>query len=46
MKIEDLLLTVEQSKHLQELGLDMSDAAFESYEEALDEGIKEALKLI
>ena len=27
MKLEDQVLTIEQSKHLQELGLDMSDAA-------------------
>lgn len=27
MKLEDLVLSIEQAKHLQELGLDMSDAA-------------------
>ena len=28
MKTEELFLSIEQAKHLQELGLDMSDAAF------------------
>lgn len=31
MKIEDLVLTIEQAKHLQKLGLDMSDAAHFHY---------------
>lgn len=28
MKLENSVLAIEQSKHLQELGLDMSDAAY------------------
>lgn len=36
MKIEDLVLSIEQAKHLQELGLDMSDAALYWASQATD----------
>lgn len=37
MKLEDLALSIEQAKHLHELGLDMSDAALCWYQSIVDE---------
>lgn len=37
MKLENLVLSIEQAKHLQELGLDMSDAALCWFQSIIDE---------
>lgn len=37
MKLEDLVLTIEQAKYLQKLGLDMSDAALCWFQSIIDE---------
>lgn len=54
MKLEDLVLTIEQAKYLQKLGLDMSDAALCWYQrfdrdwdvDTMSDGIRTILKEI